>query len=370
MAAHQQDSASFAHIPSPFTAHLSPPKQVAAHSIAPSPDLRNSHPSSDLSPPECAKPSETTQRSATQKGSLSATQSISSFKDVSACKSSGSLKCSLTQEKRFIRAVNATYAVCKRWQSDPQTGIKTRIHPGGRPPALPVYPINRDTFFVPAFESWYEELRYLIQWTDAKQTAISFQKSIILPGYSSPVFGRVIVPPKGESFGQEPDQQFILPTAEYPFLVIEVRDGQPAKDLREKIHRWAQYTDAKVKIICALEVLADPSKQYRITLSVTKARKQSIPSSANPNAFTIEPDVVLNKVDISSKENPQSFDIHASEAVRAKIKQMQEAADRKANPRAWNPDQKIVVSPASSFASSGHSSGSEPDDPTDGDYTP
>ncbi|KAL9024631.1 MAG: hypothetical protein Q9196_006373 [Gyalolechia fulgens] len=189
--------------------------------------------------------------------------------------------------------------------------------------------------------------------------------------------------------------------AEYPFLIIEVRDGQPAKKLRDKKFRWAHYSKAQIKVVCVFEVIADPETQYRIVFSVIKVRKQPIPSAQNPDYFGIKQEPVLYQEDISTRRNPKSFTISASEvcpdswhqdpstkddphvtidlgslfaeagmAVEEKIAEVKRAADAKTNPPVWKPNQEKVPSPSSSFSTGSGHSGSEPEDPTDGNYTP
>ncbi|KAL8825078.1 MAG: hypothetical protein Q9170_007937, partial [Blastenia crenularia] len=190
--------------------------------------------------------------------------------------------------------------------------------------------------------------------------------------------------------------------AEKPFLIIEVRDGQSAKNLQDKLHRWAHYCEGRIRIICIVEVIADTENQYRIVFSVLKVRKRPKPTPENPHYFGIDLEYTVDHEDISSTQNPKSFTISASEVcqetwqqdastrndpnvtiqlsllyataldvVRVKIEQMRTAAEAKLKPKQWNNNPEKVHTPQSSTSSSKTwSSGDEPDDPTDGDYTP
>ncbi|KAI4205179.1 MAG: hypothetical protein LQ348_001193 [Seirophora lacunosa] len=199
---------------------------------------------------------------------------------------------------------------------------------------------------------------------------------------------------------QEPDESYKVEGAKYPFVVIEVRDGQQAKKVRNKIFYWAYYAEAQIKVICFFEIVADPEPEYRIMFTVVKVRKQPIPTAQNPNYFGIRSEYALRQENISSRKHLKSFTISASEvcsdtwkqdpskkddphvtiqlsaiwaqaqnAVKEKIAQVKRAAEQKANPKKFNPNQEEVCTPPSSNPWSSGSSGSEPGDPDDPDYT-
>ncbi|KAI4115228.1 MAG: hypothetical protein LQ345_000712 [Seirophora villosa] len=211
----------------------------------------------------------------------------------------------------------------------------------------------------------------------------------------------LLVPPHRSSFMQEPDESYKVEGAEYPFVVIEVRDGQLAKKLRNKIFYWAYYAEAQIKVICFFEIVADPETEYRIMFTVVKVRKQPLPTAKNPNYFGIRSDFVLTQENISSRKNSKSFTISASEvcpdtwkqdpstkndphvtiqlsaiwaqaqdAINEKKEQVTQAAEQKVNPKKFHPNQEEVCTPPSSNSSSSGSSVSGPDDPDDLDYTP
>ncbi|KAL8917484.1 MAG: hypothetical protein Q9208_007929 [Pyrenodesmia sp. 3 TL-2023] len=335
--------------------------------------------------------------------------------------------------QRIIRVINATYGICRRWQLDFET----------RSLAYPVYQVNERSFFIPATRSDYRNLCSHIDKTDARSTTIKFLKSAQLPDRSKTISGIAVTMPKvgheilkslailvesevkdakweyqgqqvrisktGEAdrvlvrrdkkWTQQPDESYVIPGSEYPFLVVEAVDSQGDKDLRKKLHGWAQGTKTRCKIIVVLEMEKTTQDDYRVVMSIIKNRKVPCPRPNYPQGFRVESEYECDRVEISSPACQGSFNISPAEVcpeeweldavTRARVihiplvqfrpsallaieeKQAQVARDAQGGPSPYNSDQEEVSTPSSSGSlGSLWYSGSEQDDLTDGDYAP
>ncbi|KAL9028494.1 MAG: hypothetical protein Q9196_003149 [Gyalolechia fulgens] len=309
--------------------------------------------------------------------------------------------------------------------------------------AYPVYRINQRLFWVPATHSDYRTLRSHIDKTDASKTSIEFLKSARLPDRNTPIAcialtmpkaghevakgcgmvmyqrmtaaqwlymgkplsitpagstERTLVRPNNITVKQEPDDSYSVTGEKYPFLVLEVRDGQSKKDLKRKLHRWLNYTNNKVKIVCVFEVEPGSAGGYRILASVIKAKKRPAPTPQAPNRHRLERVFVHDRVDISSQEHPGTFTISAAEvypeewpldpaakdnyltitlaslhavaliAVNEKVAEVARDA-KEGGPSPYNSDQEAVSTPSSSNSMEEEwHSGGEPDDELDLTY--
>ncbi|KAL9001656.1 MAG: hypothetical protein Q9188_005376 [Gyalolechia gomerana] len=211
---------------------------------------------------------------------------------------------------------------------------------------------------------------------------------------------RTLVRKDNSTINQEPDEFLSVSGAEYPFLIVEVRDGQNIKDLGEKVHRWIQWSKNKVKIVCVFEIEPDPENSYRVLATIIKARRKPAVTPQKPNGFIIEPEYVFDRVDISTEEPQGAFTISATEvypeewtpdpaaigncvtitlasfrstaleAIIAKVEQRKRDSSQ-GGPSPYNSDQEGVSTPSSSGSLQDEwQRGSEPDDLTDGDYVP
>ncbi|KAL8937484.1 MAG: hypothetical protein Q9216_004393, partial [Gyalolechia sp. 2 TL-2023] len=211
---------------------------------------------------------------------------------------------------------------------------------------------------------------------------------------------RTLVRKDNSTVNQEPDESLSVSGAEYPFLVVEVRDGQSIKELGQKVHRWIQWTKNKVKIVCVLEIEPEPENSYRVLASIIKARREPAVTPQKPNGFVIETEYVFDRVDISTDEPQGAFTISAKEvypeewtpdpaaigncltvtlasfrstaleAIVAKVEQRKRDLSQGV-PGPYDSDQEGASTPSRSGSLEDEwQSGSEPDDPTDGDYAP
>lgn len=210
---------------------------------------------------------------------------------------------------------------------------------------------------------------------------------------------RTLVRHDNSTVTQEPDDSYSVTGERYPFVVIEVRDSQPKKDLKNKVHRWLYYSKNQVKIACVFVVEAGSVNEYQILASIIKAEKRPSPTPQRPNRYRIQPVVVFDRVDISSQEHPGTFTISAAEvypeewpldpaaqnnyvtislaslhitalvAIKEKLAQMKRDAEE--GGAMYNSDQEGVSTPSSSGSLEEEwFSGSELDDLDDGDYAP
>lgn len=129
---------------------------------------------------------------------------------------------------------------------------------------------------------------------------------------------RTLVYKDDSRFNRRPDTSYSLSGAEYPFLILEVKDAQSLADFRSKIRAWVKWTKAKVKIVCAFEfqkIRGAPDEQYRILASVIKCVKHFDPSPTRPGRFVIRKNWVVRGEDISSQPSQASFTINKAEMM-------------------------------------------------------
>ncbi|KAL8959147.1 MAG: hypothetical protein Q9193_003937 [Seirophora villosa] len=110
-----------------------------------------------------------------------------------------------------------------------------------------------------------------------------------------------------------PHDSIAVTGAEYPFLVMEVRNIEPVASLENRVRAWLQWSRAMTKIICTFEIENDPLNRYRILASVLRAVKTAEPTAEKPGRIVIREHWVCRRVDISSRPSPASFTISAAE---------------------------------------------------------
>lgn len=202
---------------------------------------------------------------------------------------------------------------------------------------------------------------------------------------------RILVRKDNSREGIEPDDSLSLSKAEFPFLVLEVRDTETRKHLKEKVRSWIRYSKSMVKIVCTLEVEPLPGGSYQILASVLKGYRRHEPTPGRPHRFVQKKLWALRRIDISSAESQATFTIDRSQmrsknalrsptgdnsvtislrdwhptalqAVEEKVALKQREKKEKANPSQFDEDQ-------SSASSSSASSSGEKDDDTDDEYS-
>ncbi|KAL8975015.1 MAG: hypothetical protein Q9197_000748 [Variospora fuerteventurae] len=204
---------------------------------------------------------------------------------------------------------------------------------------------------------------------------------------------------RGRIWEQEPDESYAIAESEYPFLVVEAADSQRHADLSKKLHRWAQGTKGRCKVMVAFELEQAPLVGYRILISVIKNKKVPHPRPGKPDGFLVVSEGVHDRLDISSSTCPGSLTISPTEvcpedweldaatkarvitiplalfrpSARAAIREKMAQDERIAQgaPK-YDSDQEDVSTPSSSESGSlvDEMLGWEVDDPQDLDYEP
>ncbi|KAI4176835.1 MAG: hypothetical protein LQ348_005929 [Seirophora lacunosa] len=252
-------------------------------------------------------------------------------------------------KQRILSIINATYGICKGRD----------LNPEARSLAYPVIRINYRTYLVPATFSDYLTLRSYKLDSDAYRASFKFDVSAAIPGHSRRTSCITVTMPNqghevAKGFGAiilakllqagfknddgrpirvshiartkrvfvlkdprrsrvEPHDSITMTGAEYPFLVMEVRDIESVASLENKVRAWLQWSKAMTKIICTFEIENDPVNRYRILASVLRAVKTAEPTVEKPGRVVIREHWVFRRVDISSRPSPASFTISAAE---------------------------------------------------------